>query len=339
MFKFLIKDENKYLVYGMVSLSLATQFHLASLTLFPVFICYLFLKKKFKVKYFMHGAILSFLLFLPFLYHNIVSGNIGSVFAFLTQRYESSFFNTLVEAIGMPVLYLTPYFSRYLLGNISFGTAINIFVIMFTIFMSLLFFLAILQLVKLFFKNEDMKAKILIIWIAIPVLLYIISSKDLSPHYLNIILPSQFIIISLYINKLANSSKIMRFLPYLLIFANILFIMLFYNLVSENNGTSGIFGVPYKIKYELINFIKEDSYDASLIVNYYKGNKRDLNFLFDKIGLSANANVIDSLDEYNEGYLILDRFSYYSYDKSIPKEQVEKLGVPRRIGNFEIYKK
>ena len=341
MFKFLIKNDNKYLIFGMISLTLATQLHLSTLALLPVFICYLFLKKKFKVKYFFVGLALSFLLFLPFLYYNITNNSISSIFAFLSQRYEASFFRTVIESVGMPILYTTPYFGKYLLGDVKFNMAVNVLVYTLTAFMVVLFFLAIFSLLKTFFKSKDIRLKILFIWIAVPILLYIISSKDLSPHYLNILLPSQFIILGIYLNKITKSFKLLEYLPYILVIANIIFIMLFYNLVNENNGTSGIFGVPYKIKYELVDFVKYDSRGADLIVNYYGGvkGKRDLNFLFGRAGLNPDINIINNLDEFKKGYLVLDRFSYYSYDKPIDENEVNKLSVYKRIGNYEIYKK
>lgn len=339
MFRFLIKNDNKYLIFGMISLALATQLHLSALTLFPVFLCYLFLKRKFKIKYFFAGLVLSFLLFLPFLYYNIMNNSIGSIFTFLSHRYEANFFHTVIESIGMPILYITPYFGDYLLGNVRFSMPIDAFVYILTAFMVVLFLLAIFSLLKTFFKNKNIRLKILFIWIVVPILLYILSSKDLSPHYLNILLPSQFIILGIYLNKITKSFKLLNYLPYILVLANIAFIILFFNLVNENNGTPGIFGVPYKIKYELVNFIKDDSGNTDLIVNYYKGGKRDLNFLFNREGLNPKINIINNIDEYKDGYLILDRFSYYSNDKGVKEELLIDLPLIKKISKYEIFKK
>ncbi|MEK6861875.1 MAG: glycosyltransferase family 39 protein [Nanoarchaeota archaeon] len=341
MFRFLIKDDNKYLIFGMVSLALATQLHLSTLTLLPAFICYLFLKKKFKLKYFFAGLALSFLLFLPFLYYNITNNSIGSIFTFLSQRYEASFFRTVIESVGMPILYTTPYFGKYLLGDVKFSMAVNALVYILAAFMVVLFSLAIFSLLKALFRSKDIRFKILLIWIVVPILLYIMSSKDLSPHYLNILLPSQFIVLGIYLNKISKSFKLLEYLPYILVLTNLIFIILFFNLVNENNGTSGIFGVPYEIKYELMNFIKDDSKGADLIVNYYKGiiGKRDLNFLFNKAGLNPKINIINDLEEYKDGYLILDRFSYYSNDKGIREEWIIDFPLIKRIGKYEIFKK
>ena len=336
MFKFVIKNENKFLIYGMISLVLMTQFHLSSLLLFPVFVFYLFLKKKFKINYFVYGLLISFTLFLPFLFYNILNNQLGSIFLFLSGRYGSNILKSAMESFGMPVLYLTPYFGKYLLGNLKFNFLMNIFIIIFTALMVLLFSFAAYNFIKLLIK-KDTRIKLLMIWIILPIITYTFSSKDISPHYLTILLPSQFIVLGLYFDKIMNKFKIAKFLPHIVIIANIMFILLFYNLVNENDGTSGIFGVPYKVKYELVGYIKEDSSNTEPIINYYVGNKRELNFLFGKLGLRPRINIINNIDDYTEGYLVLDRYSFYSYDKAIDMKKDEQ--VPVNVGKFEIYKK
>src|SRR3989344_2916782 len=122
-----------------------------------------------------------------------------------------------------------------------------------------------------------------------------------------------------------RKKKYFTYLFLFLIIFNFFFLLHFYNLV-DNQGTKGIYGIPYKHKVELVTFIPHLLQDGAFVVNYYQSSGIVFNYLFALHGYNPKTKRIEFLEDFQEGILVVDSYSFYSpFKNGLPNEDKEYL--------------
>src|SRR3989344_776082 len=113
-----------------------------------------------------------------------------------------------------------------------------------------------------------------------------------------------------------------------------------FNFLQENGGTSAAFGIGYKAKMEVVNYITISSPDKDTPIYFLDYSKRDFLYLFNKLGYTnLNGITLEEFEKQTEGFLIVDRYSMFGYaEQKLTKEQNEFLDKSDKvtIKNIEI---
>ncbi|HLC72271.1 MAG TPA: glycosyltransferase family 39 protein [Candidatus Nanoarchaeia archaeon] len=320
--KVIVKREDKFLLPSFIALALATQLHLSSLMLFPFLLATLLMWRRdlFKKKVFYKAIGITALLYIPYVLYIIKTNSWSSLFAFAAARYPSAFVTVFMESIGIPILYITPKLTPYLLGNVSvlpkFVNGVT------TLMMIGVIVLGIFMIRN---RNYEKRELLLLLWLIVPILFYVVIGKNVSPHFFIILLPVQFLILAIALNKISERYKKTTIsVIVMIIISYLIFILQFYAVIDENGGTDSLFGVPYKYRVQVIQEIAKETTTPTII--YYGDNKRNMNWLFSHFGITPTYKYVQSLDEFKEGYLIFDEYDFYSYsDKAVSQEEKEKV--------------
>ena len=372
-FKLLIHKEDIYIIPAILFLSLQMQLHLTSLLLAFTFLLTLILfKRNVNKKYFFIGILLALLAFTPYIYHNLPDNLLGSQYNLITQRAESTFVRTTLESFGTPALFITPYLGAFTLGkDISpfqnnlfdyyFLFLTGIFLVLFIL--SFIYFLrkiwnnlpnyttslkkTISKLETKLQENKKLRTYItLFIFFITPLLIFSIKGSNVTPHYFIIVFPLQIIILSIFLNSLLKKNKTITLcLIILLLLSNTLYLFSYYNFVETNGGTQGITGLTYANKMEVVHYILQDN-QPELPIVYYKGQKpliRSFNYFFELYDRKPNHQIIEHISDFEKGYLILDRYSFYSTftGTPLPREDypiIDTLEI-KNFKHIEVIKK
>ena len=332
LMKITIKNKPKYFITLLVSLVSLIQFHLSALFITPLIFLTFKNFNKLKVKYFLIGIIFSLVLISPYIYHNIKNdfNPIKTTLIYGTAQTSSNFNRNLVESFGIPAMLSTNYFGEYMFGTekIFNGYLDRLFFIPIIILLFCLVLGTIITIKNLKSK-KIMPYLILVTWILFPVIAFVIRNKNISPHYLLIVLPAIIIIQSI---GLINSKKEIL-LKYFVI--TTLIILIIFNVLTavylyKNGGTNGAFGITYKNKLDVINIIlKEDNPN----IIFYKGQKDEIIYLLESKKIKyfkRTINSFEELEEFDKGaWIIID-------DYSLIKDNIEE--IPNNL-NYTQYKK
>jgi hypothetical protein len=174
-------------------------------------------------------------------------------------------------------------------------------------------------------RAKEKTTALILLWWFIPVLMYIFVGKNVSPHFFTIILPAQFLIAAIALQKMYQKYAKTTLLMVSVIFLfYIFFVVKVYAVVDQNGGTDSLFGVPYKYRVQVVQEIAKETNTPTIV--YYRADKRNMNWLFTHFGLTPTYKYIQSLDEFKEGYLIFDDYDFYSYsDKAVSQEEKERV--------------
>lgn len=174
-------------------------------------------------------------------------------------------------------------------------------------------------------RTKEKTIALILLWWFTPVLMFILIGKNVSPHFFIPILPAQFLIAAIALNKLKEKCTKTAIVGICLVISCFIFFVInFYTVVDRNGGTDSLFGIPYKYRIEVVQTIAKETATPTIV--YYGDNKRNMNWLFAHFGLQPTYQHIQSLEEFKEGNLIFDDYDFYSYDdKALPETEREKV--------------
>jgi len=330
----IVEGKLVFLIPAAVVLALQTQIHLSSLLLFPVTLVLLLLYRRevFTNTFFYMGLGSAFVLYIPYLIYNLSRSDLVGAFAFLFARYSSTFWTTFVEAVAVPFMFVTPYVGTYLLGTTEIYPMMSVKIVysVFTVGLVLLLMVALLSLLWRFFHVKGREQKLLgtlLAWFFVPILLTILSRTNVSPHYLHVVYPVQFIALALLFDSFWKRYR--GVIISIIVFVSVLYLLflgIFYVAVDREGGTTSIYGVPLKYRLAVVDSIKQDADTLSPPIVYYGSPKRNFTYLFQISGMAPEVVVINSTAEFTRGYLIFDDFDFYSYgDRAMPAEEKERI--------------
>ena len=373
VFKLILHNKDIYIIPAIAFLALQMHFHLTPFLLaFTFFVILILFKRNVNKTYFALGVLLALLIFTPYIIQNFPDNLLASQYSLATQRTESTFLQTTLESFGIPVLFMTPYFGAFTLGtsvSLCQQTSFNYFFFIMTGIFILLFFGSVIYLLRklscglpksfvslkhMFHKfntslqnNKSFrKYSLLFILLVMPLLIYSIKGSNVTPHYFIIVFPLQIIILSIFLAYFLKKKYILTLLIiFILLFSNALYLYSYYSFVETNGGTKGITGIPYANKMEAVEYILRDD-QPNLPIIYYIGQKpliRSFNYLLKLNGREPNYKIITTLDEFEEGYLILDRYSFYSTftNVDLPVKDYPTIDAlqPNSFKHIEVIKK
>ncbi len=350
LFELIIKKKDFMLIPIALISSIMLHFHLTTLFFIPIIgLALILFRRDIKLKHYIYSTIAFVLPFLPFFYFNI-KNNI-SIFGPLTYgaaRESSTFFTSLIESIGIPVMLATNHLGKYVYGT-SFIFYNNYFYYFSLIITGLTVFIMAIGFIYLalsLIKKEKINVAhvLLLIVFFIPIFLQFIRFSNISPHYYFMIYPIQFIILGIGINKLMQYQykKIVIIMLTIILLGNILTTIQLQGYIT-NKGTTygGEFSIPYKDKIEIIRYLEKESNGKPINVTFFRGGKSFI-YLLDIYLRNANYNRIESIGEVTKlkyTYLILDRKSYHSAKTTKEEDEFfDKLQNKKVIQKIEIYK-
>ena len=334
LYKVAIKKQDNFLILAAASFAFMTQFHLSTLWLLAVGLTIVVYTRRdiFTKKQFFYAIITISLLYLPFMIHNTIHNSWSQFFTFLSGGYEISFWQNVLEVLGMTPMVTTSYFGGYMLGQTQVGLQLmQIFFHITTGILVFLFGLGVLYCIQ----QKEKKYTLLLIWLLIPVILFMMRAKNTSPHYLYILLPVQCIIIAIILEKYVKRKKLLTtILIAIIIFSHSLFLITFHNTIKEQGGTQGLWQISYNAKAQVVKEIKKDQ-----TILWYKNPDRGVDYLLKKEG--RNTKEIQTFKELErtKGTLILERFSLYSYGRNhFTEEEHEFFNTKQKTqsGPYEI---
>jgi len=248
----------------------------------------------------------------------------ASLFSFAAARYPSTLPTVIIESLGIPIMYMTPYLSSYLLGTVKIMLNLVYFVTGFIV-AGMVYAVGLLGYKVLKNKAKEKTTALIFLWWIIPIVVYIGIGKNVSPHFFTIILPAQFLIAAIALQKMYQKyAKTTLLIVSAILLFYIFFIVKVYAVVDQNGGTDSLFGIPYKYRVQVVQDIAKDTTTPTIV--YYGEDKRNMNWLLTHFGLKPTYKYIQSLDDFKEGYLIFDDYDLYSYsDKAISQEEKDKV--------------
>ena len=354
LFGYVIDKKDYFLIISCFILSLMLHFHLTPLFFIPVIILsILFFRRDMKLKYYFYSLIAFILPFLPFIYYNLKMGySFFGPILYGSSREASSFFTSLSEAFGVPIMLSTNYLGKYVYGNSNiFGYSIlQYFYFFITILLVILFlasFIFLLFKIKTYKKfMQNKKYSLLFLIFILSCILNFFRFAGISPHYYFFLYPIQFIIIGIFLAFLYkrfvnNKLFIGIFLAFLIVL--IFNSYLLFNYVNKNGATAypGEYSIPYKIKLEVINYIFNDAKSNNIDIVFFRYGK-SFKYLLDLTDKNITYYYLNDISKFKDvhGYLILDRISYHRTPELTPEENsyFDNLSNKTVIKNVEIYK-
>ncbi len=356
LFKLIINENNWAFPITSFLIAIMLNFHLTPLFYLPILILSILLfRRDIKLKYYFYSLITFLLPFIPFIYFNLKHGYslLGPVL-YGSVRESSTFFTSLIESIGIPIMLATNYLGKYVYGEsfIFYNKIMYYLVLFITAITVLLFGLGLLYLILQIRKdiilknNTKVKYYLILFIIIIPMLLQFIRFSNISPHYYFMLYPIQFVLLGLIIKKLIeykNLKKITYFILVLIILINLFTIYALHDYIEKNGSTKyGEFSISYKNKQEVINFIVNDSKEQPIKILFYGRSYKSFKYLFDNQNIKIDYKTIDNSDNiknFNGYYLILDKVSYHRV--ILNKEQEDffnNLKIHYIIRSVDLYK-
>ena len=340
-YKILVDKKDTYLFLFFVSIAFQLQLHLSALLLLPVYATLFFFRLDLfsQKRTYVYGA-LAFLLFVPYLLYLFQHHDL-SVFSFIGERYESTYFSNFIDALGIPTLFVTPYLGTYLLGDTRlFHGFLSQSLYFFITFLLVLFFGAsvfyLLLLARRRFRNQRLLP--LLLWLAIPVFLAFIFKKNISPHYLIILLPVPFILLGFFFDFLIKRHRFFLYLFLFFVAYHLFFILFFYSSIAVS-GTHGIYGMPYVHKLAVVDYLHERC-SSSCVISFYPRVDRSFLYLMELRGLLPQARALERLSDFDCGFLVIDPTSFYSLSRDhLSSEEVSFLQSKsfRNVYSYQIY--
>ncbi len=315
--KIIIDHQDAYLILTAVSLASLLQFHLSSLLLLPIVFLFLILFRPslFLSKYFFLALIVGLLFFIPYIIYTLQHDSLARTLDFVfTSRYEATRFENFRDSVSIPFMLATTYLGPYLLG--SFHIFNNTFFEYFFLFLDLVISsfigLSILFILRTlfsrpFFTRDHLKAFLLLGWFLFPIILAIIPGTNVSPHYLFITYPSQFLLLALFFLR-PSFSKYLRFsFIALTLLAYIIYNISFYISIIAYGGTDGIYGIPLQSKINVLTYVNAAQPQGTLL--FYGYVKPEYEYLQPYYAQHITLDVIDHYTKNMTGYILLDFYS------------------------------
>ena len=323
LFKTIIAKEDIYVIPTILALALQLHFHLTSALLgFSFLVVIALFRRDINKKYFLIGCFLALLALAPYMYYTLSIQNFTTL-DLLQQRDPSTLVQSTLESFGIPLLFMTPHLTYYQLGvGVQLFTSpfVQYYFALITGIFLFLFLCSVLYLLyQIKQKRKHAKSYLLLLLLFfIPSILFAVKSTNIAPHYFIITFPLQFIILGIFLSYLLQRKKLLTtVLIVVLLLSHVVYLFSFYAYVENYGGTQGIYGVPYAVKMGVVDYVLQDtaSSQKSLQLVYYNGSKplsTSMNYLF---GLHTTPPLeitfIDSITQFQSGYLIIDRSSFY----------------------------
>ncbi len=333
LYKIIIQREDKYLILTAVSSAIMLHIHLsAAAIILTAIVLLVFLRPSIFLSKWMAWSIASAaVLFVPFFIYNLQHGSLTDVFSFLTHRYESSRFENLRDSVGIPLMFATTYFGPYLLGSehVFQSLPLRLAFLFFDLVLALCVIAGFLLAARYSIEKnrsplERKKYIILVAWFALPVLFSVLSGNNISPHYLLIIYPVQFIFMALFIKQITRSSiTLQKIAVASIILGYLLFVISFFAFISRDGGTDGIYGIPLEAKISVLQYLRDHDIKQAY---FYKNVKKEYKLLGELIYPEISLQPLAKIDNTTQGYLILDLYSRANFmEKQLSLEELAFL--------------
>ncbi len=314
VFKIVIEHKDLYFIVAAAASAIMLQFHLSALAIiFTAFVILACLRPKVFVSKYAFGGVLTVLVvFVPFFAYSFQHDSWTNIFSFLSHRYESSRLENICDSIGIPFMLATTYFGKYLLGSEQiFRSALARYA--FYLFDALI---VLLMVYGIFLTTRSILAHagearqrdfILLAWLAIPILVALVSSKNISPHYLLTTYPTQFIFLGRALIDVSHRFRARSLVLTGVVCAlYILFILSFFVFLHNNGGTDGIYGIPLEAKINVLEYLQHHGISDVYFYGHVKGDYELIAAVsFPRITVQALPEIKEGL----QGYLVLDLYS------------------------------
>ena len=348
LMRIVVDGEDKYLALAAIASAIMLQIHLSSLL--PISLAFIAIlisrRKALFSKKIVVPALLFLLLMTPYIVNSYQHDSWFNVFGFLQNRYESTRFENIRDSLGIPFMFTTTYFGRYLLGNESvFQSELASYSFLtFDMVIALAtlsgFFIVLLRTFGRSINNRERKRDLMILaWFAVPILISLLAGKNVSPHYMLVVYPAQFIFLYTFIERISKNlwlDSAVLSLAAVLIYVT--FIIIFWNFLSESMGTDGIYGIPIGAKIDVLEYLRTNSIDKILFYKYVKGEYK---LLIDTKYPEINAKSISEIKNNQTGYLLLDMYSRGNFAERQMKDhelEIVKQLKTAKIGKIEVVK-
>jgi len=267
------------------------------------------------------GIILS-----PVIYFNFTNdfSGITSTYAHASQQQQTGVVKNTIESAGISAMLSTNYLGRYIFGteygtNYIFGKLLFIV----TLLGAGIFLVSFLYLpIKLFNSLKksfslDKNRFLLFLYIMVPIVFFIIYRQNLAPHYYLIIQPMLFLMIGVFFSDMLERYRkrihkiAVTLILIAIILANVFTIYSMLAFVEKNGGTDGAYGIPYKDKLAVTEFIEKGVPNPRILS--YKSNIGEYLYILDAKNVPytyENVNSLDELEKINNAFLIIDEYSY-----------------------------
>jgi len=139
----------------------------------------------------------------------------------------------------------------------------------------------------------------------------------LAPHYYLIIQPMLFLMIGVFFSDMLERYRkrihkiTVTLVLVAIILANVFTIYSMLAFVEKNGGTDGAYGIPYKDKLAVTEFIEKGVPNPRILS--YKSNIGEYLYILDAKNVPytyENVNSLDELEKINNAFLIIDEYSY-----------------------------
>lgn len=348
LMRIVVDGEDKHLALAAVTSAIMLQIHLSSLLpIASAFVVILISRGK---ALFSKKIILPISLFLllmaPYIVNSYQHDSWSSVFGFLQNRYESTRLENIRDSLGIPFMFTTAYFGKYLLGSESVfqsrlaGYSFLMLDILIALATLLGFFIVFLRALDGTISNHERKRDLVVLaWFAVPILIVLLAGKNVSPHYLLVVYPAQFIFLSTFIEEISkhlNLESTILSLAAALIY--VMFIIVFWNFLSESRGTDEIYGIPIGAKIDVLEYLRTNSIDKILFYKYVKGEYK---LLIETKYPEIDAGSISEIRNNQTGYILLDMYSRGNFAERQMKEseiEIIKRLKTTKIGKIEVVK-
>lgn len=341
LLKIVIKRDYRYFIPLAISGALLLHFHLSVLFLAPAVGLILLLSKvELKPKYILACIVIFALALMPMFYYNVTNDSFSSL-NFLSERLGEEFSRSeaLVESFGIPLIVSSNYLGKYWLGDANifsdFGRWFNLGS---SVLIAGLFAFGMLYIARNFAKKKTYG--VLLDWVLIPIIIIALLGKNVSPHFFVIILPAMFLVIALALEHLTKRISLTYLLLAIIIVSNIFTFYAVFDFLQQNGGTSAAFGISYKAKMEVVDYVASIAPDRATPIYFLDYTKRDFLYLFNKLGYKHIRGItLEEFERQKEGVLIVDRYSMFGYaEKNLTKEQNDFLDNANKVNikNIEI---
>ena len=348
LMRIVVDGEDQYLALAAIASAIMLQIHLSSLLPMALaFIAILISRRKALFsKKIVVPALLFLLLMTPYIVNSYQHDSWFSVFGFLQNRYESTRLENLRDSLGIPFMFTATYFGEYLLGSESIfqsrlaGCSFLMLDLMIALATLSGFFIVLLRVFRKSINNHERKRDLVILaWFVVPIFISLIAGKNVSPHYMLVLYPAQFIFLYTFIEGISKKLRLdSAILSLVAVLIYITFIIIFWNFLSESGGTDGIYGIPIGAKIDVLEYLQTNSINKVLFYKYVKGEYR---LLIDTKYPEIDAESIYELRNNQTGHLLLDMYSRGNFAERQMREselEVIKQLKTTKIGKIEVVK-
>jgi hypothetical protein len=173
--------------------------------------------------------------------------------------------------------------------------------------------------VKQRFSKKYLRYTLLLGWFLFPILFSIISRSNISPHYLYITYPSQFLLLALFVLKFPLH-KLSKWIIFSLILVSYcVFSFSFFHALDVHGGTDGIYGVSLKHKVDVLEYISSQDQHAHVI--FYDYVKPEYVYLQSSYAPHLTLLPHSDYEDEMEGYLLLDFYSRLNFGEQRMSEE------------------